>query len=443
MKILLVALMLVMLAGNVVAAAPQAGERPDIVIVLLDDMREEDWRALPRTRQLIARKGTWFPNFFAVTPLCCPARVELLTGMYAHNSGVKDNFGPNGGYGAFRSKGLADKTIARVLGPTYRVGLFGKFLNGYDGVRAIPPGFDAWWASSSQQFNDYKVNHNGKISTEKGYHTTQLKRRTLGFLRGAGATFAYVSVLAPHHPSVPENNRDKRAFRRVVRERTPALNEADVSDKPRYVREAKPERLARLDELNRNRMRSLRSADRAIVAIHNRLVQRGRPFYLFVLSDNGYMLGDHRLLHKAVPYDASTRIPMGVIGPGFAPGSTDARLVGMIDIAPTVAEVAGLDLPWADGYSLLSGHDREVILLEGWATAYGNGDWTALRGPDFVYIENDSGEREYYDYANDPYELENLLADWEGHTPRLDPAEAQRLADTLAEYADCAGSDCP
>lgn len=442
MKVLLVVLALAMLAGNAVAAAPTADERPDVVIVLLDDMREEDWLGLPRTRRLIAQKGSWFPNFFSVTPLCCPARVELLTGMYAHNSGIKDNHGPNGGYGAFNRNGLADKTIGKVLGPTYRVGLFGKFLNGYDGVRAVMPGFDVWWATSGQQFNDYPVNHNGKISMEDGYHTTELRRRVRGFLQGRGATFAYVSVLAPHHPSVPDK-RDRRAFRGVVRERTPALNEADVSDKPAYVRNATPERLRRLDTMNRNRLRSLLAADRAIASIHNRLAKRGRPFYLFVLSDNGYMLGEHRLMHKAAPYDASTRIPMGVIGPGFAPGSIDGRLVGMIDIAPTIAEVAGVELPWADGYSLLSDHDRDVILLEGWATAYGNGDWTALRGQDFVYIENDSGEREYYDYGDDPYELENLLADWNGHEPRLDPAEAQRLADDLARHADCAGRDCP
>lgn len=442
MKVLLALLALVMLAGNAVAAVPDAEAPPDIAIVLLDDMREEDWQALPRTRQLIARDGAWFPNFFAVTPLCCPARVELLTGMYAHNSGVKDNFGPSGGYGAFQRNGLADKTIGKVLGPTYRVGLFGKFLNGYAGVRAVPPGFDAWWATAGQQYTDYEVNQNGKISTEDGYHTTELRRRVRGFLRGRGATFAHVSVLAPHGPSLPDK-RDRRAFRGVVRERTPALNEADVSDKPAYVRNAKPERLPRLDMLNRNRLRSLLAADRAIASIRNALVKRGRPFYLFVLSDNGYMLGDHRLMHNAVPYDASTRIPMGVIGPGFAPGSTDERLVGMIDIAPTIAGIAGVDLPWADGYSLLSDHDRDVILLEGWATGYGNGDWTALRGRDFLYVENDSGEREYYDYRDDPYELENLLADWNGYEPRLDDAEAQRLADALARHADCAGSDCP
>ena len=48
----------------------QAGAPPDIVVILLDDMRADDWPILPKTRALVG--GTEFPNFIYNTPLCCP-----------------------------------------------------------------------------------------------------------------------------------------------------------------------------------------------------------------------------------------------------------------------------------------------------------------------------------------------------------------------------------
>ena len=77
--------------------------------------------------------------------------------------------------------------------------------------------------------------------------------------------------------------------------------------------------------------------------------------WIFFVSDNGYLLGEHRLFRKEQPYEESAGIPFVVRGPGLAPGTADA-FVSQVDLMPTTLDIAGLD-PDAgralDGRSLL------------------------------------------------------------------------------------------
>lgn len=123
-------------------------------------------------------------------------------------------------------------------------------------------------------------------------------------------------------------------------------------------------------------------------------------------------------------------------GPQFAQGEI-TRLCGIVDIAPTIAELMHTTLLTADGVSLLSDAERDAMLVEA-----PEGRYAALRSSDELYVEHKSGEREYYDYRDDPYELSNRLASWEGHVPTLDPTRAQQLASRLAALRTCAGERC-
>src|SRR5262245_31595164 len=90
------------LAPLAVAAAPQGaqteaassesirapGGRPNVVVIMTDDMRTDDLRWMPQTRRLIGRQGARFVNSFSPYPLCCPARASFLNGQYTHNHGV-------------------------------------------------------------------------------------------------------------------------------------------------------------------------------------------------------------------------------------------------------------------------------------------------------------------------------------------------------------------
>jgi len=187
------------------------------------------------------------------------------------------------------------------------------------------------------------------------------------------------------------------------------------------------------------------------LVVHERLANS----YIFFLSDNGYLLGEHRAVAKQVPYDAAVRIQMLAYGPGFRAGAVDNRLTANIDIAPTLASIAGIQAFTADGISLVDGTERDALLIENHASPYEMEEITsddtkrwpptyqALRTDRYLYAEYETGERELYDYQADPFELDNLVADWEEHVPST---EAEELADLLhvrlSDFKTCSRETC-
>jgi len=136
-------------------------EKPNIIFFLLDDARTEDVATMDSVVELLKRQGTTFQNATLTDPLCCPSRATLLTGLYAHNHGIKDN-NPllGGGEQAFRKSRLDAKTYATALDVAgYKTGFFGKYLNGYKDLY-IPPGWDRW-AAHIGAFNGKEWNNQG------------------------------------------------------------------------------------------------------------------------------------------------------------------------------------------------------------------------------------------------------------------------------------------
>src|ERR687897_150925 len=105
---------------------PTEDDRPNIVFVLTDDMRDDDLDHMPITRRLLAEQGMEFTDAISPHPLCCPARAQLATGQYAQNNGVQHNRGVHGGFQALDPTQEAS-TWFRDSG--YRTGFVGKFLN--------------------------------------------------------------------------------------------------------------------------------------------------------------------------------------------------------------------------------------------------------------------------------------------------------------------------
>jgi arylsulfatase A-like enzyme len=492
-----------------------AQTRPNFVVIVTDDMRASDWVALPKTRALLSEHGTRFDNFFVTTSLCCPSRASILTGQYVHNHGVTFD------WSQFGANGLDADTFAWALDEAgYETALIGKYLNGMPEEGGSPPGWDRFLASAASHGNgsyyDVVLNENGERTQypEQAYEVDILSEKAQTFLEALDPSapfLLYFAPKAPHVPVIPEE-RYLAAFANAAVERTPDFNEEDVSDKPLHIRSLPLLDATLLDDLQGKRLRTLLSVDDAIAGIWDTLEATHRldDTYLFVLSDNGFTVGHHRRIGKTSPYDGSVRIPMYAYGPGFVAGASDERLVANIDIAPTIAEAAGVPLPEADGFSLLQPTTRDALLLE-WrydpfappsaATPVppevqreiaeedlrpaaaeadpgkgdkksrsrrnkdkdkdknkdtrevgfaGNGiatgevpEYLGLRTLDTLYVVYRTGERELYRYDSDPYELDNLLADWEGHTPS---SEAEALAATLSarmeQLHDCAGSAC-
>ena len=105
---------------------------------------------MPNTLDLIAKRGMTFNRYYVSYPLCCPSRVSLLTGRYAHNHNVSGNIQPNGGYSGFAFRAAFTHNLAVWLQEAgYRTIHIGKFLNGYgdepyDDGNDVPPGWSSW-----------------------------------------------------------------------------------------------------------------------------------------------------------------------------------------------------------------------------------------------------------------------------------------------------------
>src|SRR5205085_379341 len=159
-------------------ATPLAGSRPNIVFILMDDLRWDELRCMgnpiAETPNIdrIAREGALFRNAFVTTPLCSPSRASFLTGLYTHAHGIIDNTARD----AYSHK---LQTFPRTLhGAGYETGFVGKFHMGTDD--SPRPGFDSWVSFKGQgTYFDPELNVDGKTVAATGYTTDILCRQAV------------------------------------------------------------------------------------------------------------------------------------------------------------------------------------------------------------------------------------------------------------------------
>jgi N-acetylglucosamine-6-sulfatase len=484
------------------AGAVGAAARPNVVVILADDLDVSlgGYASMSRVQRLLVRRGTELDRTFVPTALCCPSRASLLTGQYPHNHGVYTVAPPWGAYPRVLERNLESANLATALHDAgYRTALVGKYFNGYpmdDDPARVPTGWDDWAVTSLDagyaQF-DYEINDNGKLHayghTAGDYLGDQLAHRADDFLaeaaKGDQPFFLLYAPISPHRPATPAP-RHAAYFKHARAPRGGSFDEADVSDKPRHVASLSrlsPQEVADLDELYRRRERSLVALDESVELLMTRLAKSGvlGNTYVFFSSDNGFHLGQHRLRPaKATAYEEDVLVPLVVVGPGVPARQRLHHLVSGIDLAPTIAELAGVRMPVAvDGRSIvpLLGKGppapdafRDAVLLQlgpfgadlsptGAARARARArfalrDWLAtpnrlaleetaapavtyraLRTARYKYVEYASGDRELYDLLSDPHELRNLAG----------KVEAQSLGpwvQALERLATCAGEGC-
>lgn len=406
----------------------------NFLIIVSDDQRFDSMSFMPLTRELVFNKGVQFPNAFITTSACCPARVSLLTGLYAAHHGVVSNFKED----AFVLPSFTDALHENG----YYTGLVGKYLNNWNGTARA--GYDRWvsFAYGDSTYNDPELNIDGEWQRVDGYITDILRDEGLRFLEEANTRDQPFALLfhpnAPHRPATPApEDRDMRLG--VPQHRPPNFNEEDVSDKPQWVQDTELEdgTVRTIDRLREDMLRTLPPMDRAIAALIERLEFNGMLENTFIvfLSDNGFFWGEHRLFGKNHVYEESVRVPFAVRYDPLTGGEarTDDAVVANIDLAPTVYELAGVEaIHPMDGRSLVSrlagGEDwRRGVILEGWQAIH----WTAYHTGDRVYVDNGDQRNEYYDLTLDPFQLDNRVDDPE-HRDDVDELRG-RLADALEQ----------
>jgi arylsulfatase A-like enzyme len=528
------------LAARGIGSAAAGTQRPSFVVIQTDDQtldglyatfgREPVLRAMPNTLGLIAKRGMTFNRYYVSYPLCCPSRVSLLTGRYAHNTGVKGNIQPNGGYFGFSFRAAAAHNLAVWLQQAgYRTIHVGKFLNGYgdepySSGKEVPPGWDAWHsvlkADTTHYYYGYELNDNGQIDGPFGdpgswetreygvrddigcplapanglpclYESDVLTRIAAEELLGTPPQrpfYLQLDYTAPHgdfrHPAGPEpapRHYDWFNGAPPPHRRSEGFDEGDVADKPRFIREAP---FLSLGDIHTYRiywdkqLEALRSVDDGVRQVIETLgaLHRLRNTYVIFTSDNGFFFGEHRLLGgKFLAYEPATHVPFLIRGPHIRPGTESGEIVGNVDVAPTVLELAGAEADKSvDGRSLVPFlHDPSLRTLRpylfesfvetsdivenggiaepGYQSATASSsrggatasilappkDYEGIRLGPYKYIAWPDGEKELYDLEKDPYELNNLV-----RIPNYFPVRNFLHHELTRRLEDCVGRGC-
>ncbi len=449
--------------------AAQAQDRPNIVFVLTDDLATNLVQYMPQLQQL-QQKGTSFTHYFVTDSLCCPSRSSAFTGKFPHNTGVFTNGGSDGGYAAFNAHGNPQHTFATAMQAAgYRTGMMGKYLNGYQPQDPVPPGWSEWDVAGNgyPEFN-YALNENGQVKQygdqPSDYLTDVLNRKGQDFIAQsaqAGKPFMLeLATFAPHGPFTPAP-RDADKFPGLQAPRGPAFNEADMSDKPAWIKDhpkLTAAQITKLDTSFRKRAQAVQAVDKLLGDIQTALKNNGvdRDTYIVFGSDNGFHMGQHRLLQgKMTAYDTDINVPLVVTGPGVAANQKPAELAQNTDLCPTFEDLAGVTVPSAvDGHSLKpyfqtgTPPSRDAVLIEHHGpdtqaddpdfqvAASGNPpSYEAVRTAHEVYVEYADGEREYYDVQADPHELDNAITS-------VPAQRLNQLKTTLHSLETCSGSTC-
>ena len=405
--------------GEAVKASAKRTERPNVLMIMVDDMRTDELQWMPNVQQLIGKQGVTFTNGFAGYPLCCPARASVLTGLYPHNHGVWSHE-PPWGFSSLEDQDTAPVWLQRA---GYHTTYLGKYLNGYGSdpepgkdsgtsTQYVPPGWDLWHGSidgglepghpdngGTYRYYDTTLNDNGNgyVALAPEYQTSAYSRLTLEQLAENAEEgkpfFSYVSFTAPHHgiphePDDPEDlttparpRRIRGAYDELITKAPGAdWKDADRSDKPKTMRAKVPseDMKAQMLELARQRAEALYLVDESVKQIIGGLRENGQLDNTLVVftSDNGYFLGEQgRPQGKVLPYEPSLRVPVVMRGPGIPQGEIRTDPFLSIDYAPTFADLADVTASArVDGQSLVDvarlGDDstgpawRRVVLTE-------------------------------------------------------------------------------
>lgn len=420
--------------------------RPNFIQICLDDMRTSDIKVLPNVRRTMRDAGVQFAKHFTPFPLCAPSRVGLLTGLQPHNHGVLKNK-KDGGYRGYRrlEKNALPVWLANA---GYFVGHIGKFINEYDKIAPnhVPPGYSDWRAMSCSftLYTNFTLNENGKqVKYDHGEYTTDVfLQKALDFIASAPQPFAlFFWPNCCHWPAVPAPQ-DVGTFKHVDMPIYPNFNEADVSDKPRYIQKLpllQKKQIGAIQDKWRVRCEALQSVDRAVATIIDTLDTSGLQTNTHVMftSDNGFIEGEHRINNgKDYLYEEGACLPLFWRQPSGSHGVC-RRVVSNIDIAATMVELSGATAGrQLDGFSLAP---LLADLKAPWntATLLQSSKTVGIATENYRYILwTNNGSVELYDMTIDPFQLDNKagLAPYKRIQEECDA--------TLKALLNCQGDGC-
>ncbi|TWT84389.1 Choline-sulfatase [Planctomycetes bacterium CA13] len=433
---------LVILLGNVAPASEpnhvQQVSQPNFVFILTDDHRWDSYGAPDLQRihtpnlDSIADNGTRFENAFVTLAICSPSRAACLTGRYGIANGVT-SFGNV-------SLNEGETTFAHALRKAgYATGVTGKWH-----LKTTPQecGFDfASTCWSNGTWYDRKFTIDGESRNMPGFVDDVTADESIRFIRqSVDADNPFVLWMCTQVPHMDSKHTwpAKQAYldRYNVDEMPlPETWNDDLDGKPEYLKSARNrtraleygyDNPAKIRSHIRDYSASVEQMDAAVGRVLDELKRRKLKAntWIFFMGDNGWMLGEHGMTSKVLPYEESMRVPMAISGPETRP-NVSQDLVLNIDLTATIYGLAGLPVPGSlHGRSLLpiiAGNTpddwRKSFLYEAPTPQLGSQPLWAVRDAKWKYVEThveghaDEVFEELYDLDADPIERTNLAGD--------------------------------
>ncbi|MCZ6674776.1 MAG: sulfatase [Verrucomicrobia bacterium] len=446
------------------STASVSADRPNILVILVDDLRWDEiacaGHPFVRTPGIdrIAQEGARFRNAFCTTPLCSPARANLLTGQYTHRHGIANNTNRS-------EQSHQLMTFPRILHENgYETGYIGKWHMGNDDTPR--PGFDYWACMAGQGTSfDPILNENGRHIQSTGHTTDVLNDRAVRFVRRERKKpfCLYLSHKALHPELIqfddgsvsdPSGSKFLPAERhKQLYANAPIPRRINVTDTP----EDKPALNRKImglpllsqdtgtgDETILARLRMLAAVDEGVQQLFIALEETGQldTTVILLLSDHGYWNGEHGLsVERRLAYEEGIRIPfLARFPPVINPGILIDEFALSIDLAPTLLDLANVETKHTmDGRSLAG--LLKGMVMDDWRSSFLieyqtdnvhprllNMGYKALRTTRYKFIQYNEleGMDELYDLKSDPYEMQNCIND-----PNLQ-TRLRQLKDELA-----------
>jgi len=431
----------------------ETAARPNVLFIMADQFRHDylgcaggDFVRTPNIDR-IAAAGVRFTRCCTNSPLCAPARIALATGMQVTRTGTMDNhsFLPgnlttyyqrlrddNYRVGCCGKVDLAkpnkwnstgDRPCLFSYGFTHPMEIEGKMHSGGSPEPRGPYGMYLHELGLYEKYHqDYRhrarhgyikgVSHDSVLPTD-AFQDLYIARRAVEWIEGIGDDFPwhlFVGFAGPHDPFDPPTEYAQR-YRDAE---MPAAIPNDLAEKPRWLGQL--DHGLETDEIVHTRRQycaSIEAIDDGVGKILNAVEERGMLDNTHVIfsADHGEMLGDHGLYTKHVMYESALRVPLVVSGPGIAGGRTSDALVELIDLNPTICELADIsaeeNIDAKSFASVLSGradHHRDETV-----SALDNAQ--CIRTERWKMIVNPNDRIELYDLDADPQEHRDVSKD--------------------------------
>ena len=470
-------------------AQKSGGQPPNIIFVMTDDHTHGQMsitgNPLINTPNLdrLGKEGVWFKNAFCTNSLCAPARASILTGTLSNVNGILGNS---------ESKDRIERldpelpTFPQLLQQAgYQTGIVGKWHLPHD-----PRGFDYSCILPGQGlYFDPDMIENGERKQFKGYVTDIITDLALDYMGGLDKSKPFCLVYqhkGPHRPFTPAPRHknlysDKdfpypETFDDDYSTRLIAGKAADMKFEQSIARDygdaldgmtEREKKLWLYQRFVKDHYRAVQSIDEGLGRVLEYLDDEGLSDNTLVIytTDNGFYLGEYGWYDKRFMYEPSLRIPFLLRYPNeVSAGQVEERMIMNIDVAPTLLDYAGIEIP-----EVMQGESLKP-LLNGAATdwrdhvyySYYENSWTLknftqedLSDPSFNFFTahrigphrgirddryklieyySDQEYWEFFDLETDPSELNNRYGDSE-YKDIIDRMTEQ-LRETQARYLD-------